>query len=179
MSTDPRQEWETPPEFFAALDRYFNFDIDVCATRDNNKCFDYIAPEQDGLEAEWFTFKRAPMGRRSAFCNPGFSNLAPWIKQAASQVDEYPHSRAVLISHVGTAQAWSKLAFSLAKELWLPWPRVNYIPHPAVVAEMKAAGKKPSSNTKDTAVWIFDNRVTKAGLQIVPQWEWQNVAPDG
>lgn len=31
-------EWETPREFFDALDEVFHFTLDVCATHDNAQC---------------------------------------------------------------------------------------------------------------------------------------------
>jgi DNA N-6-adenine-methyltransferase (Dam) len=41
--------WETPQDFFDALDREFHFTLDVCAVQSNTKCTCYFSPEQDGL----------------------------------------------------------------------------------------------------------------------------------
>lgn len=48
-----RLDWETPPEFFAALDAEFHFTLDVCATAANAKCARFITPEMDGLAVDW------------------------------------------------------------------------------------------------------------------------------
>ena len=40
-----RQTWETPQDLFDALNKKFNFDIDVCALPDNAKCKIYFTPE--------------------------------------------------------------------------------------------------------------------------------------
>lgn len=45
--------WETPQDFFDALDREFHFETDVCALPENAKCAHYYTPEQDGLKQEW------------------------------------------------------------------------------------------------------------------------------
>lgn len=45
--------WETPQEFFDALDEEFHFELDVCATNENAKCDCYFTREQDGLNQEW------------------------------------------------------------------------------------------------------------------------------
>jgi site-specific DNA-methyltransferase (adenine-specific) len=41
-------EWATPPEFFAKLDRRFRFTLDPCATAANAKCSLFFAKQQDG-----------------------------------------------------------------------------------------------------------------------------------
>ena len=48
-----RDEWETPPEFFAALNSEFNFMLDACASPDTAKCPRYFTPEDDGLKRPW------------------------------------------------------------------------------------------------------------------------------
>jgi phage N-6-adenine-methyltransferase len=48
-----REDWETPPDFFAALDAEFGFTLDVCATAENAKCLRYLSPEDDGLAIDW------------------------------------------------------------------------------------------------------------------------------
>lgn len=40
--------WETPQEFFDALDAEFHFTLDTCALPENAKCARYYTPEQDG-----------------------------------------------------------------------------------------------------------------------------------
>lgn len=59
-------DWETPQLIFDALDVYFNFTLDVCATAENAKCAKYYTPEQDGLAQDWLgevCWMNPPYGR--------------------------------------------------------------------------------------------------------------------
>jgi len=47
-------DWEAPDELFEELNKEFNFDIDVCATKENTKCKNFISPEQNMLESYWY-----------------------------------------------------------------------------------------------------------------------------
>ena len=38
LGVGKKEDWETPKALFDALDREFNFQIDVCATPENAKC---------------------------------------------------------------------------------------------------------------------------------------------
>ena len=37
--------WETPQDLFDKLNEVFNFDIDVCALKENAKCEKYFTPQ--------------------------------------------------------------------------------------------------------------------------------------
>jgi phage N-6-adenine-methyltransferase len=54
--------WETPPALFAALNREFNFDLDVAANERNALCDLYYNVHENGLVQPW-----AP---HRIFCNP-------------------------------------------------------------------------------------------------------------
>lgn len=45
--------WETPQDFFNALNTEFGFTLDVCALPSNAKCPRYFTPEDDGLAQDW------------------------------------------------------------------------------------------------------------------------------
>lgn len=53
MFSSATDEWATPPDFFAELDREFRFNLDPCATDENHKCPRYFTREQNGLAQEW------------------------------------------------------------------------------------------------------------------------------
>lgn len=57
-----KNDWETPPEFFAALDAEFHFTLDACATSDNAKCARYYTPDENGLSQNW--------SKETVWCNP-------------------------------------------------------------------------------------------------------------
>ena len=71
---------ETPQDLFAALDREFGFELDVCALSENAKCARFFTPEVDGLRQEW---------RGVCFMNPPYGNqLGRWLKKAWKSAQE-------------------------------------------------------------------------------------------
>jgi phage N-6-adenine-methyltransferase len=74
MMTSKTDLWSTPQDFFDKLDAEFHFTLDVCATKDNAKCKDFIAPEDDGLRQPW---------RGICWMNPPYGNaISKWMKKA-------------------------------------------------------------------------------------------------
>jgi phage N-6-adenine-methyltransferase len=74
MFSSASDEWETPQEFFDALDAVFHFMLDVCATHVNAKCGRYYTKEDDGLLQAW-----------SGVCwmNPPYGwEISSWVKKA-------------------------------------------------------------------------------------------------
>ncbi len=66
--------WETPQALFDALDREFQFEVDVCATADNAKCARYFTPEQDGLRQRW---------EGTCWMNPPYgAEIGRWVQKA-------------------------------------------------------------------------------------------------
>jgi phage N-6-adenine-methyltransferase len=67
-------EWETPAELFAALDREFHFTTDVAALPDNAKCERFFAPGQNGLKQKW---------EGICWMNPPYGfTLRHWVRKA-------------------------------------------------------------------------------------------------
>jgi phage N-6-adenine-methyltransferase len=74
MFTSVSDEWETPGEFFDAINRAFHFDLDVCATRANAKCERYYTKEEDGLSRAW---------RGVCWMNPPYGReISLWVRKA-------------------------------------------------------------------------------------------------
>jgi len=66
--------WETPPEFFNALDLEFRFDLDVCALPENAKCERYFSPDDDGLSQKW---------EGTCWMNPPYGReIGDWVRKA-------------------------------------------------------------------------------------------------
>jgi site-specific DNA-methyltransferase (adenine-specific) len=63
----------TPPEVYAALDREFAFTLDPCPL-DASATAGASLWGKDGLRADW-------TGQR-VYCNPPYSNIAPWLAKA-------------------------------------------------------------------------------------------------
>jgi phage N-6-adenine-methyltransferase len=59
-------DWPTPPELFALLDREFGFELDVCASPTNAKCERYFTRDDDGLAQLWggVCWMNPPYGER-------------------------------------------------------------------------------------------------------------------
>jgi phage N-6-adenine-methyltransferase len=70
-------EWETPQSFFDELDKEFNFQLDVCATKENAKCKKYFTKEDDGLQMYWgfdtWKWMNPPYGRE----------ISKWVFEAS------------------------------------------------------------------------------------------------
>jgi phage N-6-adenine-methyltransferase len=75
--------WCTPQWLFDELNAEFNFDIDLCATRENSKCLrfykDYLNDIVDiETDLKYYQVK----GYNCAFMNPPYSNPRPFIEKA-------------------------------------------------------------------------------------------------
>ena len=68
------EEYETPKEIFEPLQKEFDIQLDVCATKENNKCDKFFTKEEDALTKDW---------DKNFWMNPPFSrNLKKWIQKA-------------------------------------------------------------------------------------------------
>ena len=82
-----RHDWETPPDFFAELDKEFHFTRDPCCEPETAKCAKYYTKETDGLSQSW--------GGETVFCNPPYGRqLGKWIKKCA---EESRHAKVVML----------------------------------------------------------------------------------
>ena len=70
-------DWETPAAFFHQLNRVHKFDLDVCASEKNAKCYNYINEEMDSLSQPWHLMSRV------AWMNPPYGReIGKWMKKA-------------------------------------------------------------------------------------------------
>lgn len=68
-------EWETPKDLFEGLNKQYDFNLDVCATKENAKCACFFDKKDDGLIKEW--------KRKRIWCNPPYGNeISKWVKKA-------------------------------------------------------------------------------------------------
>jgi phage N-6-adenine-methyltransferase len=75
MMSSKTGEWETPQDFFDALDAQYHFTLDPCATHENAKCHRYFTREDDGLVQSWW-------GER-VFMNPPYGReISRWVAKA-------------------------------------------------------------------------------------------------
>lgn len=70
------EEYETPNEIFEPLQKEFNLELDVCATKENTKCKKFYTKEDDALIQDWNRFGNFWM-------NPPFGRgLKKWVQKA-------------------------------------------------------------------------------------------------
>lgn len=78
LFSSARDDWETPQEFFKALDDEFHFTLDPCADDHNHKCERYFTIEQDGLSQSW--------AGETVFCNPPYGRaISRWVEKAYTE----------------------------------------------------------------------------------------------
>lgn len=115
------QNWETPPEFFNLIDKYFNFNLDVCALRETAKCDHYFGPDQvnigkqDGLTAPWED--------NICWCNPPYSDPKPWVEKAILELE----ATTVMLLPTDSSTQWFADAFMYASEIWFLKPRIRFV----------------------------------------------------
>lgn len=74
LFTSQTDEWETPKDFFDAINKEFHFDLDVCATTVNAKCEEYYTKKEDGLSQKW---------HGNCWMNPPYGReIGKWMKKA-------------------------------------------------------------------------------------------------
>jgi len=66
LFTSTTDEWPTPPDLFATLNREFDFDLDPAASADNALCRNYFTRDDDGLAQRWHgaVYMNPPYGRQ-------------------------------------------------------------------------------------------------------------------
>jgi len=74
---------QTPPWFVRAVERYlrFNFDLDVCCLSATAKCKLFYSLAEHGIDAlqvPWMDHN---------WCNPPYSEIAPWVAKATAEAE--------------------------------------------------------------------------------------------
>lgn len=91
------EEWETPREFFAALDAEFHFDLDACATKQNRKCERFFTKEDDALTQPW---------TGNVWCNPPYGkDISKWVHKATCEI-RGDADVIVMLIHARTDTRW-------------------------------------------------------------------------
>lgn len=92
-------EWETPQDFFDALNREFSFTLDVCAIPYNAKCQKFFTPEKDGLSQDWTN--------DIVFMNPPYDKTMPkWIQKAYETAQKGGYVVALITSRGTDTKMW-------------------------------------------------------------------------
>lgn len=104
--TTKKDNYETPPELFSAINRVFRFSVDAAASEENHLCRNYFTEERSALEIQWTdrvwcnppfsmkeTFLEHGIGFRNnceviVFLLPGNSRETQWWRRYARQADQ-------------------------------------------------------------------------------------------
>jgi len=130
MSDKPKDCWETPPDFWAWIARNFDPGVDICATKQNAKCALYSPFDSNNWP--WRTFNCVELSNGVIWCNPGYSDLRPWVRRAIEAAhDGYT---VLLLTHDNWNAEWFRLAYAHASEVYLLIPRIHFLPAPGVEA---------------------------------------------
>jgi hypothetical protein len=180
MTTDIRQTWATPPDFFKWLDDQFHFDIDVCASKENAKCRMFITEHDDSFRTPWFQdLRNDPYPRLllSAFCNPGFQSPLQWHQRAFQQCNLDGREYGMPMKHVRFAcvlgvqwasQEWARFAFEKTLMIINLSPRIQYIAPPGV---------KQSSNNYESCVFVYSSLPPCPGNIQLVRWKHLGLEP--
>lgn len=87
----------TAPEVFGPLNDRFGFTLDVAASPHNTKCERFYDLGSNGLLQSW-------SGER-VWCNPPYSDIAPWVAKAWAEHDNCPVI-VMLLPANRTEQGW-------------------------------------------------------------------------
>lgn len=105
-----KQDYGTPPEFIAAVEKCFGkLVIDLAASADNVKAPYYLTAEDDFLKQEWVVGRGLP-DASLAWLNPPFENLAPWMAKCKADADK--GARIIMLVPASVGSEW------FAKYVW-------------------------------------------------------------
>lgn len=131
-----KDSWQTPKEIFNSLFLEFNFSCDVAADEENSFCDFHYDQHDNALNQQWFD---------TNWCNPPYSNIAPWIEKA---IEQHAFGRTtVMIVPADTSVKWFKLAYESCNEVRLISGGLSFI---------NAATQKPvNGNNKGSVLFIW------------------------
>lgn len=163
---DPRQEWRTPKDFWGVIDREFEFQLDAAASKENALCEMFLTKRVDALTSkwtgDWWSVYDEPLTR--VYCNPGFSNLRPWMTKAYREAKRVPNALIAVMGLVSTSTKWWSFAETYAAEIRLLSPRVQFNPAPGVAK---------SSNARENCLVIFRRQPVEAPKARIWTWRWK------
>lgn len=146
-----RDCWRTPPEVFRWLDRRFNFDIDLAASDENTMVKPiqlangsiirrHFAIENDSLKLPWHKFAR------TAFCNPPYSDIDPWLKKAEVEAG-LGLTTAFVIPAPNGEDRYGESVFGVASEMIFITGRIAFL---------RPDGTPVPGNTRGSCVVIYE-----------------------
>ena len=154
-------EWATPADLFAALDREFHFTLDAAATEKNAKCARFFTKEDDALGRDWAEVAAfgGLAGRGAVWLNPPYSRglQAAFLQKARHESGKFRGPTvACLIPARTDTKVWHETIFGQAE--------VRFLKGRLRFGDAEASAPFPS------ALVIFDRNIQPRAFG----WDWKS-----
>lgn len=156
MVSTGKDDWETPPEFFAACEKKFGkFHLDACASKNNAKCSYYIDPTRDALTVRW--------AAEHIWMNPPYSrgNQKNFLYKALKTSLEQGGTVTCLVPVRTGTLLWQDLIFKSAAEIYFLKGRLKFV------------GAKDSAPFESAIVRFMPLR--HSNRPLIGTWDWRKV----
>lgn len=143
--------YRTPKYVFNWLNSRFKFDIDGCATEENNLSYHYIG--KDGIVEDFLTFEpldliaRLEFSHFTIFVNPPYSNPLPFVKRAA-ELKKWGFLVVMLLPADKSTKWYQVIQESATEVIDIVGGRISFL-HPLTGEEVKG-------NNKGSMIAVFD-----------------------
>jgi phage N-6-adenine-methyltransferase len=159
-----RDSWSTPQWLYNWLDSIYDFDVDLCASSDNAKCSVYFTKQEDALSQRW----DVEGVHKTGFCNPPYSDIAPWLAQSVAEAFEGFTSVHVIPTPNG--EKYYDLVFGFATSITFIQGRVAFIaPFDYTIKGKKGKpdrhikkGDEVGGNTRGSCVVEFSKKFNRS-----------------
>lgn len=139
MFSSKSNEWGTPPDFFARLNKKFNFTLDPCCTVNTAKCEKYFTREDDGLSKSW--------ANEVVFVNPPYGDISKWVKKAYEESTQSNATVVMLIPSRTDTRYWHDYIMEGANMIYFVKGRLKFTNH----------NDKQNAAPFPSAVVVFDS----------------------
>jgi phage N-6-adenine-methyltransferase len=161
LDEDMKNSWGTDPDVFNALNKEFNFGIDIAASKENALLPVFFTKEDNALSIDWSTYFRT-LGTKSVWCNPPYGK--GYIKQFFNKAIE---QKAKGVTSV----------FLVPATLDAQWLPVNEISEIRIITGGRLSfyhpitGKKINGNTKGSMLVIFRPSSMPVSIRLIDRDE--------
>ncbi|ERF79470.1 DNA N-6-adenine-methyltransferase [Gallibacterium anatis] len=143
--------YRTPKYVFNWLNSRFKFDIDGCATEENNLSYHYIG--KDGIVEDFLTFDPLDLiaelefSNFTIFVNPPYSNPLPFVKRAA-ELKAWGFLVVMLLPADKSTKWYQVIQQNATEVIDIVGGRISFL-HPLTGEEVKG-------NNKGSMIAVFD-----------------------
>lgn len=143
--------YRTPKYVFNWLNSRFKFDIDGCATEENNLSYHYIG--KDGIVEDFLTFDPLDLievlefSHFTIFVNPPYSNPLPFVKRAA-ELKVWGFLVVMLLPADKSTKWYQVIQQNATEVIDIVGGRISFL-HPLTGEEVKG-------NNKGSMIAVFD-----------------------